>query len=136
MNNSEKIMVCVNHPSNAERLIRRGGHLANLLHCPLLILSFPPSNKGTHVTNQIDDISPPWKTLTEQYKAILLTEIPRSNSVTNIIVNTAKQHDITQIILDCPAQSRWQIIRQGSFFSSLLKHIKDIDIHVISETQS
>lgn len=123
MNNSEKIMVCINQPANADRLIRRGGHLANLLQCPLLILS-------------VDDGSPNWITLTEQYKAILLTEIPRSSSITEIIANTAKQHDITQIIIDCPDQTRWQIVRQGSFFSSLLKHIKDIDIHVVSATQS
>ncbi len=35
MLSSEKIMVCVYHAPNGERLIQRGGQLAALCQCPL-----------------------------------------------------------------------------------------------------
>ena len=38
----ESILVCVYYGPNGERLIRRGGKLANMLDCPLYILTIDP----------------------------------------------------------------------------------------------
>lgn len=38
----EVILVCVYYGPNGERLIRRGGKIANMLNCPLYVLTVDP----------------------------------------------------------------------------------------------
>ena len=39
----ERILVCVYYGPNGERLIKRGGAIANFLDCPFYILTVDPS---------------------------------------------------------------------------------------------
>jgi two-component system sensor histidine kinase KdpD len=54
------------------------------------------------------------------------------------IVEYARKHQITQIVLGSSKRSRWQEVTRGEIVRKLLRHASDagIDVHVISRREA
>lgn len=132
----ESILVCVYYGPNGERLIQRGCKIANMLDCPLYILTIDPkpfddldAEKSFYIER--------WKQLAEQHNAEeFIIRDNEKRPVTKVIAEIAREKHITQIILGQTAQSRWEQIARGSVINSLLREIPFIDLHIVSVARS
>ena len=132
----ESILVCVYYGPNGERLIQRGCKIANMLDCPLYILTIDPNpfdeldaEKSNYITR--------WKQLAEQHNAEeFIIKDNEKRPISKVIAEVAREKHVTQIILGQTAQSRWEQIAKGSIINSLLREIPFIDLHIISVSRS
>lgn len=128
----ESILVCVYYGPNGERLIRRGCRLANMLDCPLYILTIDPLPFEEFDAEKTDYINR-WKKLAEENNAEeYIIKDNEKRPVTKVIAEVARQKHVTQIIIGQTAQSRWQEITKGSIINILLREIPFIDLHIVS----
>jgi two-component system sensor histidine kinase KdpD len=132
----ESILVCAYYGPNGERLIKRGCKIANMLDCPLYILtvdSLPQEELSADKAAYIDQ----WKALAEEHGAeeFIIRDNDKRPPV-KVIAEVARELDITQIILGQSPQSRWEEIKKGSFVNTLLREISFVDFHVVSIDRS
>ncbi|WP_096273290.1 universal stress protein [Paucisalibacillus globulus] len=131
----ESILVCVHYGPNGERLIRRGLKIANMLGCPLYILTIdskPFDEMDAEKTFYIEH----WKQLAEEHEASEFMMLDNEKrSVSKVIAQVARDKHVTQIILGQTAQSRWEQITKGSLINTLLHEIPFVDLHIISVTR-
>lgn len=127
----ESILVCVYYGPNGERLIQRGCTLANMLQCPLYVLSVDPKpfdELDAEKTNYITK----WKQLAQHKNGTFIMKDNEKRPIVKVIAEVAREKNITQIILGQTAQSRWEQITKGSIINSLLREIPFVDLHIIS----
>jgi two-component system, OmpR family, sensor histidine kinase KdpD len=128
----ESILVCVYYGPNGERLIQRGCKLANMLDCPLYILTVDPKpfdELDADKTSYIDK----WKQLAAQHNAdAFILKDNEKRPISKVIADVAREKHVTQIVLGQTAQSRWEQIAKGSIINSLLREIPFVDLHIIS----
>src|SRR4051812_5765024 len=132
----EGILVCVYYGPNGERLIKRGCKIANMLDCPLYILTIDPKPFDDMDAEKSFYISS-WKELAETHNAeefIVLDNEKRP--VSKVIAEVAREKHITQIVLGQTAQSRWEQMTRGSIINTLLQEIPFVDLHIISVSRS
>jgi K+-sensing histidine kinase KdpD len=128
----EAILVCVYYGPNGERLIRRGHKLANIMDCPLYVLtvdSLPYDEFDEEKSSYIDR----WEELCDELDVdeFLLRDNEHLSSV-KAIKEVAHTHNITQIIIGQSPQNRWEEITKGSFVNVLLRELTFIDIHIVA----
>src|SRR5690625_4027406 len=129
----ESILVCVYYGPNGERLIRRGYQLADMLDCPLYVLTVDPlpydkfdEEKSSYVDR--------WEELCEELDAeeFLARDNEKRPSV-KVISEVAHKFNITQIIIGQTPQNRWEEITKGNFVNALQRELSSfIDIHIVS----
>lgn len=128
----EVILVCVYYGPNGERLIRRGGNIANMLNCPLYVLTVDPLPEDELDIEKIHYIAK-WKEAAKEHNAKeFIVKYNEKRPVAKVIGEVAKQKHVTQLVLGQTAQSRWKEITKGSFINILLNEIPFVDLHVIS----
>ncbi|MFT8321340.1 MAG: universal stress protein [Bacillus sp. (in: firmicutes)] len=128
----ECILVCVYYGPNGERLIKRGCKIANMLNCPLYILTVDPkplddldSEKSAYIAR--------WKELADEHNtSSFIIRDNEKRPISKVIAEVAREKNITQIILGQTAQSRWEQIAKGSIINFLLREIPFVDLHIIS----
>ncbi|NLC76354.1 MAG: universal stress protein [Clostridia bacterium] len=128
----EKILVCIYYGPNGERLIRRGGKLANMLNCPLYLLTVDPLPIEEFDAEKTDYINQ-WKKLAKELKAEeYIIKDNEKRPFTKVIGEVARQKGITQVVIGQTAHSRWQEITKGSIINTLLRELPFVDIHICS----
>ena len=55
----------------------------------------------------------------------------KSSNIARTLVEIAREHQVTQIVLGQPARSRWEELLRGSTINQLLRMNTDIDIHLV-----
>jgi two-component system, OmpR family, sensor histidine kinase KdpD len=128
----ESILVCVYYGPNGERLIQRGCKIANMLDCPLYILTVDPTPFSEMDAEKSHYISK-WKQIGDAHGAdsfILMDNEKRP--ISKVIAQVAREKQVTQIILGQTAQSRWEQLAKGSIINSLLKEVPFVDLHIVS----
>lgn len=128
----ECILVCVYYGPNGERLIKRGCKIADMLGCPLYILTVdqkPFDDMDAEKTFYIER----WKQLAKEYNATeFMIMDNEKRPVSKVIAEVAREKNVTQIVLGQTAQSRWEQITKGSLINTLLHDIPFVDLHIIS----
>lgn len=128
----ESILVCVYYGPNGERLISRGCKIANMLECPLYILTVDPQPEDEWDIEKIHYIES-WKKLADEHGAEeFIIKYNEKRPVAKVIGEVAKKKNITQIVIGQTAQSRWEEITKGSFINVLLNEIPFVDLHIVS----
>lgn len=129
----ESILVCVYYGPNGKRLIQRGHQLAQIIQCPLYVLTVDELSYDEFDEKRSRYIDE-WKELSEQLNAkefILLDNEKRP--ISRAIADIAHQYNITQVVIGQTPQNRWEEITKGSFASALQREISSfIDIHIVS----
>lgn len=128
----ESILVCVYYGPNGERLIKRGQKLAEIMDCPLYVLTVDPlpydefdAEKSGYVER--------WQELSEELDVdeFIIRDNEKRTSV-RAIAEVAHNYNITQIVIGQSPQNRWEEITKGSFVNALLRALTFIDIHIVS----
>lgn len=130
----EKVMVCVSANSFGKKLIRRGARTANRYKCEWIvatvncthILATTPSKKGLTMLESHFKLA---KQLGSE--TVTLT----GKSVSRELVRFASQKHITQLIIGHANRSFEQLAFRGSSVTKVLRHAKDIEIHVIPDNR-
>ncbi|MCT1901327.1 universal stress protein [Oceanobacillus sojae] len=127
----ESILVCVYYGPNGERLIRRGHKLAQIMDCPLYVLTvdaLPYDEFDADKSGFVEH----WKELCEELDVEEFIIRDKEKRSVRAIKEVAHTHNITQIIIGQSAQNRWEEITKGSFVNVLLREISFIDLHIVS----
>lgn len=128
----ESILVCVYYGPNGERLIRRGSILAEMLDCPLYILTVEAQLEDDLDLEKVHYIAR-WRELAEELGAQeFIVKYNEKRPVAKVIAEVVNQKNITQIVVGQTAQSRWEEITKGSFINVLLHEVPFVDIHIVS----
>ena len=128
----ESILVCVYYGPNGDRLIQRGSKIANMLDCPLYILTVDPSPFDELDAEKSESIER-WRQLAEELEAEeFILKDNEKRPFAKVIADVAREKQISQIILGQTAQSRWEQIAKGSIINTLLRDIPFVDIHIVS----
>ncbi|WP_159887814.1 adenine nucleotide alpha hydrolase family protein [Paenibacillus puerhi] len=128
----ECILVCVYYGPNGERLIRRGGKIANMLNCPLYVLTVDRQPEDEWDIEKNHYISA-WKKIAEELGAQeFIVKYNEKRPVVKVISEVTKQKNVTQIVLGQTAQSRWEEITKGSIINVLLNELSFVDLHIVS----
>ena len=131
----ESILVCVYYCPNGERLIKRGCKIANMLGCPLYILTVD-SKPFDEMDAEKSFYLEHWKQLAEENNVTeFIIKDNEKRAVSKVIAEVAREKNVTQIILGQTAQSRWEQITKGSLINTLLHDIPFVDLHIISVTR-
>ncbi|CAG9613224.1 Sensor protein KdpD [Bacillus rhizoplanae] len=128
----EKILVCVQYSSTAEKLIRRGWRMANRLNAELYVLNVERENIES-LSEAKKQVIEEWKALTSQFDATFLLEESKGSKPADTIIQVAKQLQVTQILLGQSARTRWEEIRKGSIVNEIMRQTKNIDIHIVAD---
>ncbi|MDM5153527.1 KdpD-like non-kinase potassium sensor [Bacillus sp. DX1.1] len=131
----EKILVCVQFTSTAEKLIRRGWRMANRLNAELYVLNVEREEIESLSTAK-KQIIEEWKLLTKQFDATFLLEEAKGMKPADVIIKVAKKLQATQILLGQSARTRWEEIRKGSIVNEIMRQTKHIDIHIVADQRT
>lgn len=128
----EKILVCVYYGPNGARLIKRGHKLAQIMDCPLYVLTVDPKpfdEFDAEKSGYVDE----WRELCDELGVdqFMIRDEEKRPSV-KVIKEVAHKLNITQIIIGQSPQNRWEEITRGSFANQLLREVTFIDIHIVS----
>lgn len=128
----ESILVCVHYGPHGQRLIQRGSRLAGMLRAPLRVLTVDPARQETYSPEKERYMSA-WRKQTEEAGGeFILRKCSGSQKTADVIAETAKKLEVTQIIIGRASQSLWHEITHGDFVDDLLDRIGAIDLHIVA----
>ncbi|WP_046227834.1 histidine kinase [Paenibacillus dauci] len=129
---AERIMVSAQYHWNGSIYIRRGQQIARRLSGDLLVVSF--RNSSRKLTREEQTFKNAFQELTRQIGGVF-EEVPiRSQQMLpRQMVNYAREHQVTRIVLGHSRQNRWQEIVNRSVINGLLLYTRDIDIFLMAD---
>ena len=124
----ERILVCVSTYPNSSQLLRRGARLASQLHGDLYAVYVAHPDRFLSK----DDVL--YLEMCQQFCRDFDGEFIRveSSNIAEAIANVAHEYSITQVVLGHSQKSRWQSFLKNSPIQSLLKHLQNVDLHIIA----
>ncbi|UOY91908.1 KdpD-like non-kinase potassium sensor [Ectobacillus sp. JY-23] len=129
----ERILVCVQYGSTAERLIRRGARMASRLNADLYVLNVR-ADSGDFNSPARNQILAEWESLTHQFGAEFIVEPASGRKPADVIIDVASTYKITQVLLGQSARTRWEEITKGSIVNVIMRKTKNIDIHIVADS--
>ncbi len=128
----ESILVCVYYGPNGERLIRRGHEIAQMLDCPLYVLTIDRLPLDEIDSTKRDSIEH-WQKLCDELEVEeFIIKDDEDRPIQRVVAEVCHDLNITQAIIGQTAQSRWEEITKGSFVNLLLRALPFVDLHVVS----
>lgn len=129
----EGVMVCISTHPDSIRLLRRGGRIASYMSARLYVLFV--ANPDRFLSKQESFHIETCEKLCKEFGGKLLREA--SHDISKVIVDTANEYHVTQIVLGESRKSRWELFWYGSLTQKLMRSLKHIDLHIIgTEKQS
>jgi len=128
----ERIMVCISASPFAKKLIRRGARMASRYKCEWYAVSVKCTNRFVKEPSSNDK-----KMLISHMQLVkqLGGEVIEleGKSVSEELSRWALDKHITQIVVGYPNRTRLEMLLRGSTTSKLIKRLRNVDIHVISD---
>ena len=129
----ENVLVCAHYLSRAAYLIRIGARTSARMKANLVVLT---------VVNQFDSSRDApqgelpsvrgCRELAERYHARFVVEALNDRSIGEVILEVARQHNVTQIIIGQPRPgTKWRRMVTGDPVSYLLRHLRFIDLRIV-----
>ncbi|MGB3300601.1 MAG: universal stress protein [Phormidesmis sp.] len=124
----ERVLVCISTHTDSSQLLRRGARIASQMKARLYAVfvdhpdKFLTKDEGLyleiceHFCEEFDG----------EFLRVTGTNVPEA------IAQVAQQHLITQVVLGQPQKSRLALLLRGSVVQQLLRHLKQVDLHIIA----
>lgn len=126
----ERILVCVNHRPHSEKLIRRGWRIADRLHAELWVLVVL-SNQAIS-EEEARDLANVQK-LSEQFDAHFITKLAVNQSIGEVIVKTAEDLQVSQLVAGQPIVPKGLIYRiKRNPLDEVLEHAEFVDLQIVA----
>jgi two-component system sensor histidine kinase KdpD len=130
----ERILVCVQYGSTAEKLIRRGARMASRLNADLYVLNVRMEGGDFNSASRNQTLKE-WEDLVKQFGAIFIAEPSRGRKPADVIIDIANEYKVTQILLGQSARTRWEEMTKGSIVNAIMRKTKNIDIHIVADSR-
>jgi two-component system, OmpR family, sensor histidine kinase KdpD len=128
----ERLMVCISPGALGDRLIRSARRLADEWHCDWrAVYVETPDNARLSVPEQ-EQIA---RALTRAEELGAKTVTLSGSPLQKVILDYARRHNITRILVGKPLRPVWQERLQGSLVNKLIRESGPIDVFVISGEQ-
>jgi two-component system sensor histidine kinase KdpD len=127
----ERVLVALTGSSDGERLIRRASRIATRAHGDLVAVHVPPE----------DGLAPASAKLLEQQRGLVQELGGTYHEVIGadpgqVLVDTARALNATQIVMGASRRSRWARLTHGSVIGRVIRESGvGIDVHVISHPE-
>ncbi len=145
---NERVLVGFDYRPHSRQVIRDGWRLAHGLHADLIAVSIEPEGYLAFMSKLIRLIrfGRDGKMYEEAAKrrleehALLAEDLgaevirAKSGDIAKKLVEIAREHQVTQLVLGQPSRSRWEEFLRGSIINRLLRLSTDIDIHLVPRT--
>jgi len=127
---TERLLVCISGGPSSERLIRTARRLAEELKTEWYTLYVETAENDKITQKNRERI---WRELrlAESLGAKEVTTL-RADSAPEAIIDYARRHKITKVIVGRPTRPRWRELLRGSFVDQILRRSKEIDVYVVS----
>ncbi|RPI99416.1 MAG: sensor histidine kinase KdpD, partial [Chloroflexi bacterium] len=129
---SDRLLVPISANPLSERLVRTGRRLANQLNAEWFVLYVETPHNARLSEAERDRLARTMR-LAEELGARTVT-IP-GQSVHDSILQYARSHNITKIIVGKSLGARWAELLRGSVVDHIIHHSDEIDVYVISSTR-
>jgi len=142
---SERVLVGFDARPHTRQVLRDAWRLAHGLHADLIAVSIQPEGYlaftskligflkyGTDASRQREAAL---RRLEEH--AVLAEDLgarvirTKSRDIARTLVEVAREHQVTQLVLGQPARSHWEELLRGSIINRVLRMSTDIDIHLV-----
>jgi two-component system sensor histidine kinase KdpD len=132
---AETVLVCVLRGDEAQVLVRRGVHLANRLRARLIVLHIsepggglqPDASRGHQETVKALQLA-------RALGAEVHTLVAQSN-VSDALVRFASEVGASQIVLGESTNSWLREVLGGSIVREVLRHTRDVDVHIVRRSE-
>jgi two-component system sensor histidine kinase KdpD len=125
----ERILVCVNHRTHSEKLIRRGWRVADRLHAELWVLVVMMEGKMTP-EDERDLVK--IQRLSEQFDAHFITKPVVNQSVGETMVKVAEELQVSQLVAGQPLPPKGVIARMKTNpIDYVLENAEFVDLHIV-----
>jgi two-component system sensor histidine kinase KdpD len=128
----ERLMVCISPGALGERLIRSARRLADEWHCDWRAVYVETPDNARLSASEQDQIA---HALTRAEELGAKTVTLSGSPLHQILLDYARRHNITRILVGKPLRPIWQEWLQGSPVNKLIRESGPIDIFVISGEQ-
>jgi two-component system sensor histidine kinase KdpD len=125
----ERILVCVGPDPLSERLVRAARRMANALHAEWMAV-YVETPQLVHLSREARDRVLQTLKLAESLGA--QTENLSGESVAGELIDFARQHNMSKIVVGKPSRSRWRDRLRPSLVDEIARNSGDIDVYVIS----
>ncbi|MDF5720409.1 MAG: universal stress protein [Rhizonema sp. PD37] len=125
----ERVLVCVSTYPNSVQLLRRGARIAGYMNAPLFAVfvanpdDFLTKEESLHIETS--------EKLCQEFEGTFIRTT--SHNVAESIAEIAEKYRVTQIVIGASRRSRWQVLWKGSLIHKLLRLLKNVDLHIISD---
>ncbi|RYE49951.1 MAG: sensor histidine kinase KdpD, partial [Hyphomicrobiales bacterium] len=126
----DRILVCINENKRSAGLIRYAKRLSDRMHAPFIALCIETRRTLQMSEQERDDVADALR-LAESLGGDAVTVPSVGRAIADDIVEYAQANNVTQIVIERSAQSRWMDIFRGSFTDELVRKAGNISIHVI-----
>src|SRR5216684_1457392 len=146
---SERVLVGFDARPHTRQVIRDAWRLAHGLHADLIAVSIQPEGYlaftskligflkyGTDAPRQREAAL---RRLEEH--AVLAEDLgarvirTKSRDIARTLVEVAREHQVTQLVLGQPARSHWEELLRGSIINRVLRMSTDMDIHLVPRSR-
>jgi two-component system, OmpR family, sensor histidine kinase KdpD len=129
----DRILVCVNYRPHSEKLIRRGWRIADRHNAPLYVLAVISDG---HMTDEEKNDLERIQGLSEQFEATFLKKHAKDKDVGEVIVQTAKELQVSQIVIGqpVPGTNRFYKIKRNPV-DYVIEHAKFVNLHVVANSR-
>src|SRR5947209_843870 len=146
---SERVLVGFDARPHTRQVIRDAWRLAHGLHADFIAVSIQPEGYLAFTSKLIgwfrygkDALKYREAALRRLEEHALLAEDlgaevirTESSDIARTLVEIAREHQVTQIVLGQPARSHWEELIRGSIINRLLRLSTDIDIHLVPRSE-
>lgn len=126
----ERLLVCVTAHPFSERLVRAARRLADELNAPWTVFHVEVPHDVRLTAAQREQLAYTLR-LAEELGA--KTAQRPGQSATETILDYARRHNITKIVIGKPLRPRWQELLTGSVVERLIRSSGPIDVYVIND---
>ena len=142
---NERVLVGFDARPHTRQVIRDAWRLAHGLHADLIAVTIQPEGYLAFTSKLIGRLK--YGGDAKRYReaaqrrleahALLAEDLgaevirTKSSDIAKALVQIAREHQVTQIVLGQPARSRWEEIIRGSIINRVLRMSSDMDIHLV-----
>ena len=130
---TERLLVCISGSPSSKRLIRTARRLAEELKAEWSVLYVETAEDDKLTRENRERV---WSELrlAESLGAKEASTV-KGNSVLEALIDYARNHQISKIILGRPTQSPWRGWMRGSLVDQVLRKSPELDVYVVSDAE-
>lgn len=128
-NARERVLVCVAPNKMASKVVRAAARIAASSHAEMLAISVE-SDRQAHRPEEFKAQAAEALQLAESLG--MATNSVTGHDIVQVVLDYARQHNVSLIVVGKPVKPRWKEILFGSVVDELVRNSGEIDVHVLT----